>query len=255
MPNFMPWSSAGCSRAGAEQLLERSTTLAPLHLVELREPLPSLLDCDGDERAVLALLRPVELVLDVAQVKLLLRHHALEGLAVLGAIEHAEVRLELGGGQPFDGVDSGERDDAPDVGRELLQELAIAPEVLRAVREVRLDLRGHGFRLDAETVDPVREDLGVSLLVAIMDLHRAVQVALGLHLPQQPLEADHAGVLADAVLLEDQGVRLRVADDFAEAGEVDVDRVVGARSGFSHRFLLPSFGGPRASSTPPRPRG
>src|SRR4030095_377813 len=178
MPNFMSWSSAWCSRAGPEQLLERCPALAPLHLVELREALPRLLDCEGEEGGVLTLLRPLELVLDVAQVKLLLRHDPLERLPVLGTVEHAEVGFELVVGQALDGIDRGEGDDTPDVGRELLEELAVAAEVLRPVREVRLHLGRHRLGLDAEAVDPVREDLRMALLVAVVDLHRAVQVAL-----------------------------------------------------------------------------
>src|SRR4029450_9374489 len=95
---------------------------------------------------------------------------------------------------------------------------------------------------------------------AVVDLHRAVQVALGLHLPEQPLEAHDAGVLADPVLLEDERVGARVPYHLAEAGEVDVDRTVGCNLGLSHRFVLPLFGArsrlrppPAAAPTAPRP--
>src|SRR5262245_24644973 len=254
MPNFMSWSSvpARSSRACAEQSLQRLAALAALHLAELREALARLLERDGDERAVLAALGPLELVLDVAQMELLLRHHTLEHLPVRRTIEHAEMGLELVVGEALDGVDGRERDDAPGLGRELLEQLAGAPELLRAAREVRLDLGRHRLGLDAQTVDPVGEHPRVSLLVAVVDLHCAVEIALGLHLAEQPLQADDAGVLADAVLLEDEGVGLRVTDYLAEAGEVDVDGVAGVGSGFSHRPLLLWFGGPVASSTAPR---
>src|SRR5262245_43309846 len=212
MPNFMSWSSvpARSSRACAEQSLQRLAALAALHLAELREALARLLERDGDERAVVAALGPLELVLDVAQVELLLRHHALEHLPVRRAIEHAEMGLELVEGEALDGVDGRERDDAAGLGRKLLEHLTGAPELLRAVREVCLDLRRHRLGLDAQPVDPVGEDLRVPLLVAMVDLHRAVQVALGLHLAEQALQADDTGVLPDAVLLQDDGVRLRM---------------------------------------------
>src|SRR5262245_13453533 len=176
MPNFMSWSSEWCSRAPAEQLLQGGPALAPLHLAELREALPGLLDGDRDEPAVLTLLRPLELVLDIAQVELLLRHDAFQHLTVLATIQDAEVRFELRVGQALDGVNRRERDDAPDVGRELLEELTIAPKFLGAAREVRLHLRRHRLGLDPETVDPVGEDLGMPLLVAVVDLHRVVQI-------------------------------------------------------------------------------
>src|SRR4029453_8807945 len=256
MPNFISWSSVPvrASRPCAEQSLECLAALAALHLAELCEALARLLEGDRDERAVLAALGPLELVLDVAQMELLLRHHPLDPLAGRPPIQHAEMGLELVEGEALDGVDGSERDDAAGLGRELLEELPIAPEVLRAVREVRLDLGGHRLRLDAPGGDPVGEHLRVPLLVAMVDLHRAVEISLRLHLAEQALQADDAGVLADAVLLQDERVGLRVAHDFAEAGEVDVDRVLDDPLGFSHLFVLLLFGGPAAALAAPARR-
>src|SRR5262245_33467156 len=186
----MSWSSdrRARSRPAAEQLLQLGAALAAAILAELREPGARLLDRHRDELAVLALLRPAELLLDIAQVELLLRHHALERLAVLAAIEHPEVGLELIEGEPLHRVDGGEGDDASQVCRHLLEQRAVAAELLWAVREEALDLRGHRLGLDAQAVDPVREDLGVPLLVAEVNLHRAMQVALGAHLAEEPLQ-------------------------------------------------------------------
>src|SRR5262249_20366127 len=218
--------------------------------LELGKASARLLERNGDDLAVLALLGPLELALDVAQVELLLRHHALQRRDVLGPVEAAEVGLELVVGQALDGVDRRERDGAADVRGKLCHHLAIAAELFRAAREVRLDLRRHGLRLHAEAVDPFGEDPRMALLVAMVDLHRTVQLALRLHLAEQALQTDHAGGLADAVLLQDERMGLRVADDLAEAVVVDVDGVLG----FSHRFLLPLFGGPVAAPAVPRPR-
>src|SRR5262245_49417737 len=151
MPNFMSSSSVPvrASRPRAEQSLERLAAPAALHLAELGEALARLLDRDGDERAVLAALGPLELVLDVAQVELLLRHHALEHLPVRRTIEDAEMGLELVEGQALDGVDGRERDDAAGLGGALLEQLAVGPALLGAVRGVRLDLGRHGVRPDA----------------------------------------------------------------------------------------------------------
>src|SRR5262245_22955080 len=150
MPNFMSSSvpvPPSCPRA--EQSVERLAALATIHLAELREALARLLERDGDEGAVLAALGPLELVLDVAQVELLLCHHALEHLPVRRAIEDTEMGLELVVGEALDGVDGRERDDATGLGGELLEQLAVGPELLGAVREVRLDLGRHGVRPDA----------------------------------------------------------------------------------------------------------
>src|SRR5262249_30743533 len=228
MPNFMPWSSdaVGASRPAAQDLLEGRAALAALEVLELGESRARLLERRGDERPVLALLGLLQLTLDVAQVEPLLRHHALERLDVLGAIEAAEMGLELVVGQPLDDVDGREGDDAPDVLRELRHHLAVAAELLRAVREISLDLGRHGVGLDAEAVDPVGEHPRVPLLVTMVDLHRAMQLPHRLHLAEEALEADDSGVLADAVLLEDECVRLGMANDLAEAGQVEVDGVV-----------------------------
>src|SRR5262245_60798124 len=149
MPNFMSWSSGRRlrSRPTAEQLLECGAALTAPVLAELREPDACLLHRHRDELAVLALLRPAELVLDVAQMELLLRHHALERLAILASIEHPEVGLELVEGEPLDRVDGGEGDDAAQVCRHLLEQLAVATELLGAVREEPLDLRRHRLGL------------------------------------------------------------------------------------------------------------
>src|SRR5215469_5088147 len=250
MPNFMSWSSDAvpASRPAAQDLLERGAALAPLHLLELGKAGARLLERHGDDLAVLALLGPLELALDVAQVELLLRHHALQRLDVLGPVEAAEVGLELVVGQALDGVDCRERDDAADVRGKLCHHFAIAAELFRAAREVRLDLRRHGLGLHAEAVDPFGEDPRMALLVAMVDLHRAVQLALRLHLAEQALQTDHAGVLADAVLLQDERMGLGVANDLAEGVVVDVDGVVG----FSHRLVLLLFGGPVAAPAVPR---
>src|SRR4029450_10266981 len=118
MPNFILWSSVPvrASRPCAEQSLESLAALAALHLAELCEALARLLEGDRDERAVLAALGALELVLDVAQMELLLRHHALEHLAVRPPIQHAEMGLELVEGEALDGVDGSERDDAAGLG-------------------------------------------------------------------------------------------------------------------------------------------
>src|SRR5262245_31933688 len=249
MPNFMSWSSDAipASRPAAQDLLKPGAALAPLHLQEFGKASARLLERHGDDLAVLAFLGPLELALDVAQVELLLRHHALQRLDVLGPVEAAEMGLELIVGQALDGVDRRERDDAADVRGKLCHHLAIAPELFRAAREVRLDLRRHRLGLHAEAVDPFVEDPLMALLVAMVDLHRAVQLALRLHLAEQALQTDHAGVLADAVLLQDERMGLRVADDLAEAVVVDVDRILG----FSHRFVPFLFGGAAAASPLP----
>src|SRR5688572_8216661 len=120
MPNCM-----SCSlRAAAEEAVERLHGLGPAGLLEDLEARARLLERDRDERAVLALHLPLELLLDVAQMELLLVDHALQDLAVLTPVEAGEVEVELVVGQPLDRVDAGEDDDAPHVGRHLLDERA-----------------------------------------------------------------------------------------------------------------------------------
>src|SRR5262245_21427889 len=255
MPNFMSWSSDAerdASGAAAENLLERRPSFATTRVLELDKPCARLLERRRDEVRVLALLRPIELTLDVAQVELLLRHHALERLDVLTTVQGEQVRLELVVREPLNRIDGRERDDPPELGRHLLEQLPVPAKLLGAAREVALHLRRHGFRLDAEPVDPVGEDARVTVLVAVVDLHGTVELALRLHLAEQALQTDHAGVLADAVLLQDQRMGARMTDDFTEAGDVDVDGVVGPDLGFSHRFVLLLFGGPVASPSVPR---
>src|SRR5262249_47623076 len=120
------------------------------------------------------------------------------------------------------------------------EQRAVAMELLWAVREVTLDLDWHRLRLDAEAIDPVGEDARMPVLVAVVDLHRAVQLSLGLHLGEQALQADDAGVLADAVLLEDERVRARIPHDLAKPREIDVDGILL----LSHRYGLPWDGAP-----------
>src|SRR5262249_9978010 len=137
MPNFMSWSSDSvpASRPAAEDLLERGAALVPLHLLELGEAGARLLERHGDDLGVLAFLGPLELALDVAQVELLLRHHALQRLDVLGPVEAAEMGFELIVGQALDRIDGRERDDAADVRGKLCHHLAVAAELFRTVRE------------------------------------------------------------------------------------------------------------------------
>src|SRR5882672_2221061 len=123
------------SGAGAEQTIERLRSLGPTRLLEDREARLRLVEAHRDERAVLAVHLPLELVLDVGEVELLLVDDALEQVAVLFAVEAREVDVELVVGEPLDGVDAREDDDAAHVGRELLDELALRRELLRAVRE------------------------------------------------------------------------------------------------------------------------
>src|SRR5262249_5596331 len=113
-PNFMSRSSDSvpASRLAAQDLLERGAALAPLHLLELGEASAGLLERHGDDLAVLAFLGALELALDVAQMELLLRHHALQRRDVLAPVEAAEMGLELIVGQALDGIDRRERDDA-----------------------------------------------------------------------------------------------------------------------------------------------
>src|SRR5262245_1781799 len=254
MPNFMSWSSdAGDvtpSGAAAQNLLERRPSFATALVLELDEACARLLERRPDEVRVLALLRAIELALDVAQVELLLRHHALERLDVLTTVQGEQVRLELVVREPLDRIDRRERDDPSQVGRHLLEQLPVPAKLLGAAREVALHLHRHGFRLDAEPVDPVGEDARVTVLVAVVDLHGTVELALRLHLAEQALQTDHASVLADAVLLQDQRMGARMVDDFTEAGEVDVDGVVA--SVLSHRFVPFLFGGPAAAPIAPR---
>src|SRR5262249_15086334 len=191
MPNFISYSSETAeSGAAAQDSLQLRAALAPSVLAELREAHAGLLDRHRHDVAVFALLRAAELVLDVAQMEPLLRHHAFQRLAILAAIERAEVRLELVVRQALDGGDRGERHDPPDVRRQLLRELAVATELLRAVREEGLDLVRHRLRLDAQAIDPVGEDARVPSLVAMVDLHRLVQLAFRAHLVEQASQAD-----------------------------------------------------------------
>src|SRR5215471_10782755 len=117
MPNFMSRSSDSvpASRRAAQDLLERGAALAPLHLLELGEASAGLLERHRDDLAVLAFLGALELAFDVAQMELLLRHHALQCRDVLAPVEAAEMGLELIVGQALDGIDRRERDDAADV--------------------------------------------------------------------------------------------------------------------------------------------
>src|SRR5262249_17140385 len=185
MPNFMSWSSDAVPalRPAAQDLLERGAALTALHLLELGKASARLLERHGDDLPVPALPGPLELVLAVAQVELLLRHHALQRLDVLGPVEAAEVGLELVVGQALDGVDCRERDDAADVRGKLCHHFAIAAELFRAAREVGLDLRRHGLGLDAEAVDPVAEEPRMAPPLPMVGLHPARPPAPPPHLP------------------------------------------------------------------------
>src|SRR5262245_64601628 len=162
MPNFMSWSSdAGDvtpSGAAAQNLLERRPSFATALVLELDEAGARLLERRPDEVRVLALLCAIELTLDVAQVELLLGHHALERLDILAAIEGEQVRLELVVREPLDRIYRGKRDDPPQVGRHLLEQLPVPAKLLGAAREVALHLHRHGFRLDADPVETVSGD-------------------------------------------------------------------------------------------------
>ena len=74
---------------------------------------------DGPERPRLL---PRQLGLDVAQVELLLGHHAFERGHVAGPIEREEVGLELRVGEPLDRVDRREDEDAAHGGRQLAEQ-------------------------------------------------------------------------------------------------------------------------------------
>src|SRR6185503_13483700 len=142
MPNCMSCSLLSVCRSGAatEQPLERLHRLSPARLLEDLEARLGLLDAQRDERGVLALHLPLELVLDVAQVELLLVDDALEELAILTSVEAGEVDVELVVGDALDGVDTGEDHDAAHLGRQLLDHLPLRGELLRAVREEPFDV-------------------------------------------------------------------------------------------------------------------
>ena len=133
---------------------------------------------------------------------------------------------ELVPGEPLDRVDAREDDDAPDVGRQCVDERALLAMLFLAGREVRFDVRRQHRRLDAETPHPFREHGGVARFVAPVDLHGAAEPGIGLELAEQPVERDHARVLADAILREHAGVRLRMAHHLAELAQVQSGSVV-----------------------------
>src|SRR5262245_34952891 len=127
MPNCMGCSSSG---AAAEQAVERAHGLGASRLLEDGEACLRLLQRGRDEATVLPGADFLELVLDVREMELLLVDDALERLAVLAAVQAAEVHLELIVREPLDRVDAGEHDDAPELRRQRLDERALRRELL-----------------------------------------------------------------------------------------------------------------------------
>src|SRR5690349_739293 len=154
MPNCIGSSASG----GAEDRLDRASRLFLPCRLELGEPLPRLLERRADRGRVLAVLLPLELGLDVAQVELLLVHHAGERVDVLAPVEREQVVLELRVREPLDRVDRREDDDAAERRRELREERPPLEKLVRAAREERLDVVRERRRRDAESLHPAAEE-------------------------------------------------------------------------------------------------